>query len=131
LLDFDLLLFEFNPFGGIGLPDAVIEVLVHEGTTGFAEGPGEFSGTEFKEKDENNEIGKSEDKNGANLAEDGGDELVVQEIADVATGHFSGRGRGAVESVGSGEKGIGQARSKNRSGELEQAGSGDEEDAEE
>jgi len=130
-LDFDRLLLEFNPVGGIGLPDAVIEVLVHEGATGFAERPGEFGGTEFKEKDENNEIGKSEDKNGANLAEDGGDELVVQEIADVATGHFSGRGRGAVESVGSGEKGIGQARSKNRSGELEQAGSGDEEDAEE
>ena len=107
LLDFDFLLFEFDPFGGIGLPDAVIEVLVHEGAAGFTEGPGEFGGTEFKEKDENNEIGKAENKNGTDLTEDGGDELVVHEIADVAAGHFSGRGRGAVESVGSGEKGIG------------------------
>jgi hypothetical protein len=107
LLDFDFLLFEFDPFGGIGLPDAVIEVLVHEGATGFTEGPGEFGGTEFKEKDENNEIGKAENKNGTDLTEDGGDELVVHEIPDVAAGHFSGRGRGAVESVGSGEKGIG------------------------
>jgi hypothetical protein len=81
--------------------------LVHEGATGFAERPGEFGGTEFKEKDENNEIGKAEDKDGADLAEDGGNELVVQEIADVPAGHFSGRGRRAIEAVGSGEKGIG------------------------
>ena len=125
MLDFDFLLFEFDPFGGIGLPDAVIEVLVHEGAPGFAEGPGEFSGTEFKEKDENNEIGKAEDENGTDLAEDGGNELVVQEIADVSAGHFSGRGRGAIEAVGSGEKGISQAGSKNRSGKLEKTGSGD------
>ena len=119
MLDFDFLLFEFDPFGGIGLPDAVIEVLVHEGATGFAEGPGELGRTEFEEKDENNEIGKTEDENGTDLTEDGGDELVVHEIADVAAGHFSGRGRGAIEAVGSGEKGIGQAGAKNWSGELE------------
>ena len=118
-MDFDFLLFEFDPLGGIGLADSVVEVLVHEGATGFAEGPGEFGGTEFKEKDENNEIGEAEDENGANLAENGGNKFVVQKIADVAAGHFSGGGRGAVEAVGSGEKGIGQAGAKNRSGELE------------
>jgi len=119
LLDFDFLLFEFDPFGRIGLADSVIEVLVHEGATGFAERPGEFGGTEFKEENENNEIGEAEDENGADLAEDGGNELVVQEIADVTAGHFSGRGRGAIEAVGSRKKWIGQAWAKNRSSELE------------
>jgi len=93
--------------------------LVHEGATSFAEGPREFGGTEFKEEDENNEIGKAEDEHGTDLTKDGGDELVVHEIADVAAGHFSGGGRRTVEAVGSGEKGIGQAGSKNRSRELE------------
>ena len=73
-------------------------------------------------------VRKSEDQDCADLAEDRGEELVVQKVADVAPGHFAGGGRGAVESLGPGKKRVGQRGTKDGGGQLEKTGPGDEED---
>ena len=64
------------------------------------------------------------------MAEDGGEEFVVQEVADVTTGHFSGRGGGSIESLGAGEKRVGKGGSKDGSRELQEAGTGDKQNPE-
>ena len=129
MFDLEFFLFEFESFGGLGFADSVVEVLIDEGATGFAESAGEFSGTEFEKKDENDEVGEAEDENGADLAKNGSEELIVQEVADVATGHFAcGRG-GAFKTAGSREKRVGKGGAKDRGSELEQARAGDEEDS--
>jgi hypothetical protein len=101
LFDLEFFLFEFESFGGLGFADSVVEVLIDEGATGFTESAGKFGGTEFKKKDENDQVGEAEDEDSTDLAKNGSEELIVQEVADVATGHFAcGRG-GAFESAGS------------------------------
>jgi len=101
LFDLEFFLFEFESFGGLGFADSVVEVLIDEGATGFAESAGEFSGTEFKKKDENDQVGEAEDEDSADLAKNGSEELIVQEVADVAPGHFACGGGGAFETAGS------------------------------
>ncbi len=61
----------------------------------------------YLEQNENDKIGQAEDENGADLAEDGGEEFVVEEVADVTTGHFSCGGGGAFETAGTGDEGVG------------------------
>jgi hypothetical protein len=130
LFDLEFFLFEFESFGGLGFADSVVQVLIDEGATSFAESAGKFGGTEFKKKDENDEVGEAEDEDGADLAKNGSEELIVQEVADVPTGHFAcGRG-GAFESAGSREKRVGKGRAEDRGGELKEACAGDEEDSE-
>ena len=87
---------QLDSFGGLGFADSVVEVLVDEGAPGFAKGASEFGWTEFKEQDEDNEVREAEDEDGADLAEDGGEKLIVEEVADIAAGHFSGGGGGNV-----------------------------------
>jgi hypothetical protein len=130
LFDFQFLLFESEAFVGGGLADAVVPVLVDDGAAGLAEGAGEFGGSEFEKQDEDHEVGKAEDEDGADGAEDGGEELVVEEVADVAAGHFTGGGGGAIEALATGEERVGEGRAEGRGGELEKAGPGDEQDAE-
>jgi len=90
----------------LGLANSVVEVLIDEGTACFTKGTREFRGAEFEEQNENDKIGQAEDENGADLAEDGGEEFVVEEVADIATGHFSSGGGGAFETAGTGEEGV-------------------------
>ena len=96
LFDLQLFLLQLDSFGGLGFPDSVVEILVNEGATRFPQGASEFSRAEFKEQDEDNEVGEAEDEDGADLAEDGGEKLIVEEVADIAAGHFSGGGGGNV-----------------------------------
>ena len=96
LFDLQLFLLQLDSFGGLGPADSVVEVLVDEGAAGFAQGASEFSRAEFKEQDEDNEVREAEDEDGADLAEDGGEKLIVEEVADIAAGHFSGGGGGNV-----------------------------------
>ena len=96
LFDLQLFLLQLDSFGGLGFADSVVEVLVDEGAPGFAKGASEFGWTEFKEQDEDNEVREAEDEDGADLAEDGGEKLIVEEVADIAAGHFSGGGGGNV-----------------------------------
>ena len=130
LFDLQFFLLEPDAFIRGGLADAVVPVLVDDGAAGLAKGAGEFRGTELKKENQDDEVGEAEDEDGTDGAEDGGEELVVKEVADVATGHLAGGGRGAVEALGPGEEGIGKGGAEDRSGELEEAGTGDEEDAE-
>ena len=101
MFDLEFFLFEFESFGGLGFADSVVEVLIDEGATGFAESAGKFSRTEFKKKDEDYEVRETEDKDGPYLAEDWSEEFVIQKVADVATGHFACRRGGAFETAGS------------------------------
>ena len=129
VFDFEFLLFQFDALRRRGLTDSIIPVLVDNGSTGFAEGAGQLGGAEFEQKNEDDEIREAEDQNGADLAENGGEEFVVQKIADVASGHFSG-GRGSpIQPLGPREKGIGEGGPENGSGELEKAGPGHEKDS--
>jgi len=110
----------------LGFADSVVEVLIDEGATSFAESAGKFGGTEFEKEDENDEVGEAEDEDGTDLPENGSEELIVQEVADVPTGHFAcGRG-GAFETAGSREKRVGKGGAENGGGELEEACAGDE-----
>ena len=97
--DFYFFLFELEAFGGLGLADFIVEVLIDEGAAGFAEGAGEFGGAEFEEEDEDNEVGESEDEDSADLAEDGGEKFIIEEVPDVAAWHFACGGGSAVEAL--------------------------------
>ena len=129
MFDLEFFLFEFESFGGLGFADSVIEVLIDEGATGFAESAGEFSRTEFKKKDENDQVGEAEHEDSADLAKNGSEELIVQEVADVAPGHFACGRRGAFETAGSREKRVGKGGAEHGGSELKQACAGDEEDS--
>ena len=96
LFDLQLFLLQLDSFGGLGFSDSVVEILVDEGATRFPKGAGEFGGAEFKEQNEDDEVRESEDEHGPDLAEDGGEKLIVEKVADIAAGHFSGRGGGDV-----------------------------------
>ena len=97
---FYFFLFELEALGGLGLADFVVEILIDEGSTCFAEGAGEFGGTEFEEEDEDNEVGESEDEDGADLAEDGGEKFIIEEVSDVAAWHFACGGGCSIEALG-------------------------------
>lgn len=98
--DFYFFLFEVEAFSGLGLADLVVEILIDEGSTCFAKGAGEFGGTEFEEEDEDNEVGESEDEDGADLAEDGGEKFIIEEVSDVAAWHFACGGGCSIEALG-------------------------------
>ena len=97
--DFYFFLFEMEALGGLGLADFVVEILIDEGSTCFAEGAGEFGGAEFEEEDEDNEVGESEDENGADLTEDGGEKFIIEEVSDVAAWHFACGGGCSIEAL--------------------------------
>ena len=82
------------------MADFIVEVLIDEGAAGFAEGAGEFGGAEFEEEDEDNEVGESEDEDGADLSEDGGKKFIVEEVSDVAAWHFACGGGCSIEALG-------------------------------
>ena len=84
----------------MGLADFIVEILVDEGSTCFAKGTGEFGGAEFEEEDQDYEVRESEDEDGADLAEDGGEKFIIEEISDVAAWHFTCGGGSAVEALG-------------------------------
>ncbi len=109
--------------------DAVIEIVVDEGAARFSKGAGEFRGAEFKKKHEDDEVREAEDENGADLAEDGGEEFVVEKVADVAARHFSSGGGSDLEPAGTGKEGVGERGAKGRGGELEEAGPSNEKNA--
>ena len=96
---FYFFLFEVEAFGGLGLADFVVEILIDEGSTCFAEGAGEFGGAEFEEEDEDDEVGESEDEDGADLAEDGGEKFIIEEVTDVAAWHFACGGGCSIEAL--------------------------------
>jgi len=129
LFDLEFLLFESEPLIGGGLADPVVPILVDDGAAGLPESAGKFRGAEFKEENKNDEVGQAEDKDSTHGAENGGEELVVQEIADVAPGHLAGGGGGSIEPLGAGKERVGEGRSKDRGGQLEEAGPGDEKHA--
>ena len=64
------------------------------------------------------------------MAEDGGEKFVVKKVTDVATGHFAGGGGSTIQTLGTGAEGVCEGGAKDRGGQLEQAGAGDEKDAE-
>ena len=97
--DFYFFLFELEAFGGLGLADFVVEILIDEGSTCFAEGAGEFGGAELEEEDEHNEVGESEDEDSADLAEDGGEKFIIEEVPDVAAWHFACGGGCSIEAL--------------------------------
>ena len=130
MFDFEFLLFEFDAFRRRSLADSIIPVLVDDGSTCLPEGAGEFGGSKLEKKNENHEVGESKDENGSDLAEDGGKEFVVQEVANVAAGHLAGGGGCAIQSLGSGEAGGGETGPEDGCGELEKASAGDEKDSE-
>ena len=98
--DFYFFLFKMEALGGLGLADFVVEILIDEGTACFAKGAGEFGGAEFEEEDEDDEVGESEDEDGADLAEDGSEKFIVEEVSDVASWHFACGGGCSVEALG-------------------------------
>ncbi len=114
----------------MGLADFVVEILVDEGSTCFAKGAGEFGGAEFEEEDEDNEVGESEDEDGADLAEDGGEKFIIEEVSDVAAWHFACGGGCSIEALGARAEGVGEGGSEDRGGELEEASASDEKDSE-
>ena len=75
--------------------------MVNQGAASLSEGAGKFSGAKFKKKDEYDEVGETEDKDGPYLAEDRSKEFVIQEVADVAPGHLSSWGGRNFESTSS------------------------------
>ena len=77
LLNLEFFLFELNPFGGLSFADSVVEIMVDQGAAGLSEGAGKFSGAKFKKKDEDDEVGEAEDKDGSYLAEDRSKEFVI------------------------------------------------------
>ena len=81
------------------MADLVVEILIDEGSACFAEGASEFGGAKFEEEDEDNEVGESEDEDGADLAEDGGEKFIVEEISDVAAWHFACGGGCSIEAL--------------------------------
>ena len=89
LLNLEFFLFELNPFGGLGLTDSIVKIVVDQGATSLSEGAGKFSGAKFKKKDEDDEVREAEDKDSAYLAEDRSKEFVIEEVANVAPGHLS------------------------------------------
>ena len=97
--DFYFFLFEMEALGGLGLADLVVEILIDEGSACFAEGAGEFGGAKFEEEDEDNEVGESEDEDGADLTEDGGEKFIIEEVSDVAAWHFACGGGCSIEAL--------------------------------
>ena len=98
--DFYFFLLKLETLGGLGLADFVVEILIDEGSACFAKGAGEFGGAKFEEEDEDNEVGESEDEDGADLTEDGGEKFIIEEVSDVAAWHFACGGGRAVEALG-------------------------------
>jgi hypothetical protein len=117
-------------FGGLGLADLVVEILIDEGSACFPESTGEFGGAEFEKEDKDYEVRESEDEDGADLSEDGGEKFIVEEISDVAAWHFTCGGGSAVEALGARAEGVGEGGSEDGGGELEEAGTSDEKDSE-
>ena len=99
MLNLEFFLFELDPFGGLSFSDSVVEIVVDQGAASLSEGAGKFSRAKFKKKDENYEVREAEDKDSAYLAEDRSKEFVIQEVADVATGHLSCWGGRDLEST--------------------------------
>ena len=97
--DFQFFLFKLEAFGGLGLADFIVEILIDEGATCFAEGTCEFGGAEFKKENKDYEVRESEDEDGADLSENGGEKFIVEEISDVAAWHFACGGGCSIEAL--------------------------------
>ena len=82
------------------MADLVVEILIDEGSACFAEGTSEFGGAEFEKEDKDYKVRESEDEDGADLSEDGGEKFIVEEISDVAAWHFACGGGCSIEALG-------------------------------
>ena len=82
------------------MADLVVEILIDEGSACFAKGAGEFGGAKFEKEDKDYEVRESEDEDGTDLSENGGEKFIVEEISDVAAWHFTCGGGCSVEALG-------------------------------